>query len=45
MISDSIHSLSDVVSTVIVIIGINLSNKKSDKNHQYGHERLRMLLV
>lgn len=39
MISDSIHSLSDVVSTIIVIIGINLSNKKSDKKHQYGHER------
>lgn len=39
MISDSVHSMSDVVSTIIVIIGINLSNKKSDKEHQYGHER------
>ncbi len=40
MISDSIHSLSDVLSTFIVIIGIKISNKKSDNNHQYGHERL-----
>lgn len=39
MISDSIHSISDVISTIIVIIGIKLSNKKSDKVHQYGHER------
>jgi len=39
MISDSVHSLSDVVSTIIVIIGIKFSNKKSDKTHQYGHER------
>ena len=39
MISDSIHSISDVISTIIVIIGIKLSNKKSDKEHQYGHER------
>ena len=35
MISDSIHSLSDVVSTIIVIMGINLSNKKSDKKREH----------
>ena len=40
MISDAIHSASDVFSTFIVIVGVNLSNKKSDKEHQYGHERL-----
>ena len=39
MISDSVHSLSDVLSTIIVIIGIKFSNKKSDSDHQYGHER------
>lgn len=39
MISDSIHSLSDVLSTIIVIIGIKISNKDSDNSHQYGHER------
>ena len=39
MISDAVHSLSDVVSTIIVIIGVKMSNKKSDKSHQYGHER------
>lgn len=39
MISDSIHSLSDVFSTIIVMIGIKLSAKSSDKEHPYGHER------
>ena len=40
MISDAIHSASDVFSTFIVIIGIKLASKKPDKNHPYGHERL-----
>jgi len=40
MISDAIHSASDVFSTFVVIIGIKLSLKKPDKEHPYGHERL-----
>jgi cation diffusion facilitator family transporter len=40
MISDAIHSASDVFSTIVVIIGIKLSSKASDKEHPYGHERL-----
>lgn len=40
MVSDAIHSASDVISTFVVIIGVNFANKKSDKEHQYGHERL-----
>ena len=40
MISDAIHSASDVFSTFVVIIGIKLSSKKADKEHPYGHERL-----
>ena len=40
MISDAIHSASDVFSTVIVIIGIKLASRESDKEHPYGHERL-----
>jgi cation diffusion facilitator family transporter len=39
MISDSAHSLSDVFSTVIGIIGIKLAAKQPDKEHPYGHER------
>lgn len=40
MISDAIHSASDVFSTIVVIIGVRLSAKESDKEHPYGHERL-----
>lgn len=39
MLSDAVHSLSDVLSTFIVMIGVKLSNKKADKEHPYGHER------
>ncbi len=40
MVSDAVHSASDVFSTIVVIIGIKISSKASDKNHPYGHERL-----
>ena len=40
MISDAIHTASDVFSTIVVIIGVRLASKDSDKEHPYGHERL-----
>lgn len=40
MISDAVHSASDVFSTIVVIIGIKLASKDADKEHPYGHERL-----
>lgn len=40
MISDAIHSFSDVLSTLIVIIGVKIANKKEDNEHPYGHERM-----
>ena len=40
MVSDAVHSASDVLSTFVVIIGVKLSGKKSDEDHQYGHERM-----
>ena len=40
MLSDAIHSASDVFSTLIVMVGIRISGKKADGNHNYGHERL-----
>ena len=39
MISDAVHSASDVLSSCIVIVGIKLAAKQSDKDHPYGHER------
>ena len=40
MLSDSIHTLSDVIATFIAYIGVVLSRKKADDKHPYGHERL-----
>ncbi len=39
MISDAVHSASDVFSSFVVLIGIHFSHKESDRNHPYGHER------
>ncbi len=40
MVSDAIHSASDVFATFIVMAGISISGRASDADHQYGHERL-----
>lgn len=40
MVSDAVHSASDVFSSIIVIVGVKLSAQASDKEHPYGHERL-----
>ena len=40
MISDAVHSASDVFSTFVVMIGVTIADKKSDEEHQYGHDRL-----
>jgi cation diffusion facilitator family transporter len=40
MVSDAVHSASDVFSTVVVMIGIHLSGKEQDREHPYGHERM-----
>ena len=40
MISDAVHSASDVFSTIVVMVGIKLAGRESDKDHPYGHERL-----
>lgn len=40
MVSDAVHSASDVFSTIVVIVGIRISSRKSDKEHPYGHERM-----
>lgn len=40
MISDAVHSLSDVFATFIAFFGVKLSQQPADKTHPYGHERL-----
>lgn len=40
MVSDAVHSFSDVLTTLIAWIGVKLSKKAADASHPYGHERL-----
>lgn len=40
MVSDAIHSASDVFSTFVVMIGIKIAAKEADEEHPYGHERM-----
>lgn len=40
MVSDAVHSLSDVFATLIAYVGVRLAQRKEDALHPYGHERL-----
>lgn len=40
MISDAIHSFSDVLTTFIAWFGVKVSRRAADASHPYGHERL-----
>ncbi len=40
MVSDAIHSFSDVFATFIAFIGVKVSQRGQDETHQYGHERM-----
>ena len=44
MIADAVYSLSDVAGSGLVILGAHLSSKESDREHQYGHERLECVI-
>ena len=39
MVSDAIHSFSDVLATAIAWVGVKTSKKSADDTHPYGHER------
>ena len=40
MISDAIHSMSDIFATFIAWLGVRFSAKEADASHPYGHERM-----
>lgn len=48
MVADAVHSLSDFVTDVIVLVFVHISRKPKDKSHDYGHgkyETLAMTLI
>ena len=44
MVADGIHSASDVISSVGVLIGNKISNMPHDDEHNYGHEKAETLV-
>ena len=40
MVSDAAHSFSDILGSLIVIVGVGISEREADQGHPYGHERL-----
>lgn len=39
MISDAIHSIADLTSTIVAVVGVKVAAREPDANHPYGHER------
>ena len=39
MLADGVHTLSDVLTTFIVLVGLRVSSKEADDEHPYGHEK------
>ena len=45
MVADAVHSLSDFVTDVIVLVFVRISGKPQDKSHDYGHAKYETLAI
>ena len=43
LIADAWHTLSDSLSSIVVLIGLKASQKPPDKEHPYGHGRAELV--
>ena len=43
MVADAVHSLSDFVTDIIVLVFVRISGKPTDKSHEYGHGKYETL--
>lgn len=43
IIADAWHTLSDSLSSVVVLVGVKVSNKPADKEHPFGHGRAELI--
>lgn len=44
VISDAVHTLSDIFTTIAVMIGIKLSSREADTDHPYGHQKIESII-
>ena len=45
MIADAVHSLSDFITDLIVLIFVHISGRPQDKSHDYGHGKYETLAL
>lgn len=45
LLSDAVHSLTDIFSTLVVLISLKVSNKPADSGHPYGHEKIESVIA
>ena len=45
MVADAVHSLSDFLTDIIVLVCVRISNKPTDKSHDYGHGKFETLAM
>ena len=45
MIADAVHSLSDFLTDIVVLIFVKISGKPQDKSHEYGHGKFETLAL
>ncbi|MBR4136957.1 MAG: cation transporter [Bacteroidales bacterium] len=45
MVADAVHSLSDFLTDIIVLIFVKISGKPQDKSHEYGHGKFETLAL
>ncbi|MCF0206580.1 MAG: cation diffusion facilitator family transporter, partial [Bacteroidales bacterium] len=40
LLADAWHTMSDSLSSIVVVIGVKLSSREADKEHPFGHGRI-----
>ena len=45
MVADAVHSLSDFITDIIVLVFVHISGKPKDKSHDYGHGKYETLAM
>ena len=45
MVADAVHSLSDFLTDIVVLVFVKISSKPNDKEHEYGHGKFETLAM
>ena len=40
LVADAVHSMSDLASDIVVVLGLHFGGQPADKNHHYGHKKI-----